>query len=92
MEDVSESSWLATQMILHIICDQWLTLVDYLKTRLNQIEWGIMVPGELALADSDLARAERHNKLVTWHHMLPTFHEMIQDMGSLQDTAHKILN
>lgn len=91
-DNVSESSWLPTQMILHIICDQWLTLVDYLKTRLNQIEWEITYPNDLALADSDLARAERHNKLVTWHHMLPTFHEMIQDMASLQDTAHKILN
>lgn len=90
MDHVFESSRLPTQMILHIICDQWLTVVDYLKTRLNQIEWETSFPR--GLANIDVARAKRHNKLITWHHMLPTFREMIQDMGSLQHTAHNILS
>lgn len=75
-------SRIPTQMLFHIICNQWLTLVDYLNTRLNSILWEISFPDYVT--EPDVAMAERHRKLVMWHHLLPTFREMIQDMGSLQ--------
>lgn len=82
MDSALEFSRIPTQMLLHIICNQWLTLVDYLKTRLNHIAWEIAFPDDFM--EPDVGMAERHNKLVTWHHMLPMFREMIQDMASLQ--------
>ncbi|PSR82100.1 hypothetical protein BD289DRAFT_339377, partial [Coniella lustricola] len=32
---------LPLQALLHIICNEWLTIVDYIKTRLNQVDWEI---------------------------------------------------
>lgn len=79
-----------TQILLSIICNQWLTLVDYLETRLNQINWGIAFPDDFL--ERDVQMLEAHHKLCQWHQMLPLFRDMILDLDCFEDTIHDIIS
>lgn len=89
-DTVPSPIWIPTQILLSIVCNQWLTVVDYLKTRLNQIDWVIAFPDDYL--ERGLQILEANNKLDQWRQMLPLFRDMIQDLGGLDDTIHDIIS
>lgn len=79
------SAWIPTQILFHVVCNHWLTLIDYLKSRLNHIQLEIESPDDFI--DYSTAMTERQSRLCALHRMLLTFREMIQDMGSFHYMA-----
>lgn len=65
------------QALLHLVCSEWLTMVDYIKTRLNQVDWEIAFPGDFLSEDDQIDRAL--TKLHQWRRMVPVYREMLAD-------------
>ncbi|KAJ4022735.1 hypothetical protein NW766_001782, partial [Fusarium irregulare] len=51
------------EVMLRLVCAEWLTFTDYINTRLNQIDWGIGNPGFFPDSDS---REQSLQKLHFW--------------------------
>ncbi|KAF3761832.1 hypothetical protein M406DRAFT_353282 [Cryphonectria parasitica EP155] len=68
---------LPTQALLHIICNEWLTLVDYIKTRLNQIDWEIADPDSFLTKDEQIETAL--HKLHLWRRVVPVYRAMLAE-------------
>ena len=65
--------------LLRLVCAEWLTLSQYIKTRLCQVDWEITHPKEFLTQtkiDSIL------KKLHTWRRLVPTYREMLLDTTS----------
>lgn len=67
---------LPVQALLHLIGSEWLTMCDYIKTRLNQID--------LETVDPEHFAAEKHvdvalGKLHMWRRFIPLYREMVMD-------------
>ncbi|CAM1508937.1 Fc.00g026760.m01.CDS01 [Cosmosporella sp. VM-42] len=65
--------------LLHLVCTEWLTLSQYIKTRLSQVDWEITHPKEFltqAKIDSIL------KKLHPWRRWVPLYREMLSDTMS----------
>ncbi|KAF4630012.1 hypothetical protein G7Y89_g8127 [Cudoniella acicularis] len=65
------------QTLLHLICAEWLTIEDYIRTHLGQIEWEASVPNNFLnkYIDPDLALS----KLNVWKRLVPLYREMLTD-------------
>lgn len=66
-----------TQALLHMICTEWLTLVEYIKTRLNQVDWEIAFPGNFLAKDEQIERALF--KLHYWRRVVPVYRAMLAE-------------
>ena len=53
----------AREVMLRLVCAEWLIFTDYINTRLNQIDWGIGNPGFFPDSDS---REQSLQKLHFW--------------------------
>ncbi|KAK0720975.1 hypothetical protein B0H67DRAFT_210102 [Lasiosphaeris hirsuta] len=68
------------RILLHMVCEEWLTISDYIKTRLSLIDWEISHP-QFFLRDSDGG----HNidvatkKLHVWRRWVPLCREMLSE-------------
>lgn len=79
---------LPTQALLHLVGSEWLTMVDYIKTRLNQVDWEIAFPWDFLSKDDQIDRAL--TKLHQWRRVVPVYREMLADtlLRVFRDTAH----
>ncbi|KAJ0109737.1 hypothetical protein J7T55_004286 [Diaporthe amygdali] len=77
-----------TQALLHLVCNEWLTMVDYIKTRLNQVDWGIAFPDDFLEKEEQID--EHLTKLHHWRRVVPLYREMIADtfLRVFRETAH----
>ncbi|POS71559.1 hypothetical protein DHEL01_v210051 [Diaporthe helianthi] len=66
-----------TQVLLHLVCTEWLTMVDYIKTRLNQIDWGIAFPDDFLGKEEQID--EHLTKLHHWRRVVPLYNEMLRE-------------
>jgi hypothetical protein len=72
------------QALLHIICAEWLTIADYIKTRLGQIEWEISTPEHFLEKHSEIDVALK--KLHVWRRLVPLYREELTE--TLQRVFH----
>jgi hypothetical protein len=70
------------QAILHMVGSEWLTMTDYIKTRLTQIDWEISFPEQFIRRDADIDSALK--KLHVWRRLVPLYREM------LEETIHRV--
>lgn len=77
-----------TQALLHLVCTEWLTMVDYIKTRLNQVDWGIAFPSDFLEKEEQID--EHLTKLHHWRRVVPLYREMIAEtfLRVFRETAH----
>lgn len=77
-----------TQVLLHLVCTEWLTMVDYIKTRLNQVDWGIAFPDDFLEKEEQID--EHLTKLHHWRRVVPLYREMIAEtfLRVFRETAH----
>ncbi|KAK4450284.1 hypothetical protein QBC34DRAFT_403192 [Podospora aff. communis PSN243] len=65
-----------TIALLRLVAAEWLTMSQYIKTRLSQIDWEITHPNEfLSQTQFDIIL----NKLHTWRRLVPQFREMLTE-------------
>lgn len=64
------------QVLLHLVCSEWLTTCDHIKARLNQIEYETIDP-ELFVAERSIDTALA--KLHMWRKFLPVCREMVKE-------------
>lgn len=65
--------------LLRLVCSEWLTLIEYIKARLTQVDWEITHPDDFLVQrqiDSIL------NKLHTWRRLVPVYKTMLADTNS----------
>jgi Mg2+ and Co2+ transporter CorA len=75
---------LPIQAILRIICAEWLTIADYIKTRLGQIEWEIAFPEHFISKHANIDLSLR--KLHVWRRLVPIYREMLTE--NLRRVSH----
>lgn len=77
-----------TQVLLHLVCTEWLTMVDYIKTRLNQVDWGIAFPNDFLEKEEQID--EHLTKLHHWRRVVPLYREMLSEtfLRVFRETAH----
>ncbi|KAI1639558.1 hypothetical protein F4809DRAFT_595741 [Biscogniauxia mediterranea] len=74
-------------VLLHLVCAEWQTISDYVKTRLNQIDWEIAQPGEFIVPSSLSRGTSSHQtpidqtllKLHVWRRFVPLYREMLSE-------------
>lgn len=72
----SSSVHVPMQALLHLICSEWLTMSDYIKTRLNQIDLEIVKPKKFAPDNHiDIALERLH----MWRRLIPLYREMVSE-------------
>jgi Mg2+ and Co2+ transporter CorA len=76
--------YIAIQALLYIICAEWLTMADYIKTRLGQIEWEISFPEHFLKKYNRLD--DLLNKLHIWKRLVPLYREELTE--TLQRVFH----
>jgi hypothetical protein len=68
------------QALLHLICAEWLTISDYIKTRLTQIDWEIAYPETFLRHGTHVVKVDVSlKKLHIWRRYVPIFREMITE-------------
>jgi len=70
---------IAIVALFRLVCADWLTLNQYIKTRLSQVDWEITHPKEF-LTQSQIDTIL--NKLHTWRRLVPQFREMVSETHS----------
>ncbi|KAI1367169.1 hypothetical protein F5Y08DRAFT_326799 [Xylaria arbuscula] len=65
------------QVLLHLICSEWITMSDYIKTRLNQLDWEIIKPQFFRL--DKVGVANMLEKLHMWRRLVPLYREMVSE-------------
>jgi hypothetical protein len=64
------------QALLQLICGEWLTVTDYIKARLCQIDWEIAFPEDF-LEKRDIGTTLK--KLHMWRRFVPLYREMLSE-------------
>ncbi|KAI1435797.1 hypothetical protein GGR50DRAFT_288608 [Xylaria sp. CBS 124048] len=64
------------QVLLHLVTSEWLTMSDYIKTRLNQLDWEIIKPEFFRASQQGVNMLE---KLHMWRRLVPLFREMVAE-------------
>ncbi|KAI0010670.1 hypothetical protein F4779DRAFT_616305 [Xylariaceae sp. FL0662B] len=72
----SSKAHIPIQTLLHLICSEWLTMSDYIKTRLNQVDLEIVKPKAFA-PSSHVDNALQ--KLHMWRRFIPLYREMVSE-------------
>lgn len=75
---------LPIQTLLHLVCAEWLTIADYIRTRIGQIEWEVSIPVHFLNKGVEIDDALK--KLHVWRRLVPLYREMLTD--SLQRVFH----
>ncbi|RWA11589.1 hypothetical protein EKO27_g3490 [Xylaria grammica] len=65
--------------LLRLVCAEWLTLSEYIKTRLSQIDWEVTHPKEF-LTQTQIDTILK--KLHTWRRLVPLYREMLSETKS----------
>ncbi|KAH7419032.1 hypothetical protein BKA64DRAFT_2683 [Cadophora sp. MPI-SDFR-AT-0126] len=68
---------MAMQTLLYLICAEWLTISDYIRTRIGIIEWEISNPDHFLSKDFGIDDALK--KLHVWRRLVPLYREMLTD-------------
>ncbi|KAM4057052.1 putative Mg2+ transporter zinc transport protein [Hirsutella rhossiliensis] len=68
---------LPLQSLLHRICSEWLTMADYVKTRLNQVELEVSSPEHFLANGTQIDSVL--TKLHTWRRSVPVYREMLEE-------------
>jgi hypothetical protein len=68
---------LPIRTLLHLICGEWLTIADYIRTRIGQIEWEVSNPAHFLTKENGIEDAL--NKLHVWRRLVPLYREMLKD-------------
>jgi Mg2+ and Co2+ transporter CorA len=63
--------------LLRLICGEWLTMGEYVKTRLTQIEWEISVPGHFLKIGA--THEDSLKKLHTWRRLVPFYRHLLDE-------------
>jgi hypothetical protein len=71
------------QALLHLVCSEWQTMSDYVKTRLSQIDWEIVDPEKFA-SNNHIDGALK--KLHMWRRFIPLYREMLTE--TLEQVFH----
>ncbi|KAI5918304.1 hypothetical protein F4810DRAFT_692957 [Camillea tinctor] len=72
-------------VLLHLVCAEWQTISDYVKTRLNQVDWEIAQPDKFIPSPSPDTPAHQTPidrtllKLHAWRRYVPMFREMLSE-------------
>ncbi|KAI1110941.1 hypothetical protein F5Y14DRAFT_336572 [Nemania sp. NC0429] len=69
--------------LLRLVCAEWLTLSEYIKARLSQVDWEVTHPEEF-LTQTQIDTILK--KLHTWRRLVPLYREM------LSETKSRVLN
>ncbi|KAM0268906.1 hypothetical protein ACHAQH_009867 [Verticillium albo-atrum] len=69
---------LPVAILLHLIASEWLLIIDYVKARLNIIDWELAYPMNFVKDPNDIDG--RMRKLHAWRRFIPVFREMLSDM------------
>lgn len=68
---------------LYAVCAEWLLVCDYVKARLNQIEWEIEIPDVFRHQDDTRSKSEviadSLQRLHTWRRHIPVFRDMVNE-------------
>jgi hypothetical protein len=75
---------LPIQALLHLVCAEWLTIAEYIRTRIGQIEWEVSIP--IHFLNKGVGIDEALKKLHVWRRLVPLYREMLND--SLQRVFH----
>lgn len=81
--DPAHVSYISLLVLLRLVCAEWLTLSEYIKTRLSQVDWEVTHPEEF-LTQTQIDTILK--KLHTWRRLVPLFREM------LSETKSRVLN
>lgn len=65
------------QALLYLICGEWLTIGEYIKTRLAQVEWEISFPEHFLHSGERIDVALK--KLHIWRRLVPLYHRMLTE-------------
>lgn len=68
---------LPLQALLHFVLAQWLTMCEYIRARLSQIEWEPSHPKLFLMRDDMIGIA--FNKLHVWRRLVPIFQEILNE-------------
>ncbi|CZT40936.1 uncharacterized protein RSE6_00610 [Rhynchosporium secalis] len=72
------------QTLLYLTCAEWLTMTDYIRTRIGIIEWEVSNPTHFL--GKDLHIDDALDKLHFWRRVVPLYREMLTD--TLQRVFH----
>ncbi|KAI0535601.1 hypothetical protein GGR58DRAFT_478366 [Xylaria digitata] len=75
--DDSPQALVPIQVLLHLICSEWITMSDYIKTRLNQLDWEIIKPEFFGLGKEGVNNMLE--KLHMWRRLVPLYREMVSE-------------
>ncbi|KAI0200680.1 hypothetical protein F4808DRAFT_427487 [Astrocystis sublimbata] len=65
------------QVLLHFIASEWLTMSDYIKARLSQLDWEIVKPQFFGRGKKGVN--DMLEKLHMWRRLVPLYREMITE-------------
>jgi len=65
------------QALLYLVCGEWLTIAEYVQTRLAQVEWEIAFPGHFLNSGETIDAAL--GKLHIWRRLVPLYHRMLTE-------------
>ncbi|KAI0442026.1 hypothetical protein F4803DRAFT_386930 [Xylaria telfairii] len=65
------------QVLLHFVCSEWLTMSDYIKARLNQLDWEIVKPEFFGRGKKGVN--DMLEKLHMWRRLVPLYREMVSE-------------
>ncbi|KAI0191470.1 hypothetical protein EV127DRAFT_387712 [Xylaria flabelliformis] len=76
LSSASDVGYTPVVALLSLVCAEWLTLSEYIKTRLSQVDWEITHPKEF-LTQNQIDTILR--KLHTWRRLVPLYREMLTE-------------
>lgn len=65
------------QALLHIVCDEWLTLIDYVGARLQQIDLELAFPDNFVNKEESIQESLR--KLHHWRRIVPGYRQRVSE-------------
>lgn len=68
---------LPLQALLHIVCDEWLTLVDYISVRLQQIDMELAFPDNFVNKEESIQNSL--SKLHHWRRVVPMYRKRVSE-------------
>jgi Mg2+ and Co2+ transporter CorA len=73
----SPKGYIPVHVLLHFVCAEWMTMVDYIKTRLYQLEWEIDRPQYFTVGNRAVDNALE--RLHIWRRLVSLYREMIPE-------------
>lgn len=64
--------------MLHIVCDEWLTVTDYINARLEQIDMGLEFPIRFANKENESIQ-ESLRRLHHWRRVVPVYRKRVSE-------------